>query len=129
MTTAPPSNGAELIAQVRSLIADTDPTRQILDDDAVEAYLTVEGWDALLAAAAALEAIAVSEVLVGKKIRTQDLQTDGPAVSAELRALAARYRARAAEIDAAADEWDGFDIVGGRPGRRPEHTHHEVWGL
>ena len=79
--------------------------------------------------AAALRTIAASEVLVSKKIRTQDLQTDGPAVSAELRALAARYRARAAEIDAAADEWDGFDIVGGRPGPRPEHTHHEVWGL
>ena len=39
--------------------------------------------------AAALRTIAASEVLVSKKIRTQDLQTDGPAVAAELRALPA----------------------------------------
>ena len=128
MTTAPPSNGAELIAQVRALIADTDPTRQILDDDAVEAYLTVEGWDALLAAAAALEAIAVSEVLVGKKIRTQDLQTDGAKVADALRKHADRLRAQADRADE--DSWGGFDVIPTIPGRhRPELTEHTVWGL
>ena len=52
----------------------------------------------------------MSEVLVGKKIRTQDLQTDGPAVSAELRALAARYRAEADGADPEAGTFDGFDL-------------------
>ena len=92
-------------------------------------------WDAApgpwSAAADALEVIAVSEVLVSKKIRTQDLSTDGPAVSAELRALAKTYRARAvAEGETEGESPDIFDIVDTVSGsRRPELTDREVWGL
>lgn len=116
-----------LIRQVRVLIADvgSDP---LLDDLTIDAYLElnlVAGVpNVRLAAADALEAIAVSEVLVSKKIRTNDLATDGPAVSAELRALARALRDRH-NADMAADaELDGFDVVDTMPGcgAHPELT-------
>lgn len=98
----------------------------LLNDDDYDVLLQAHDGNARLAAADALDAIAASEVLVSKKIRTQDLSTDGPAVAAELRALAQRQRDLAA---AAAD--DGiFDVVDTLAGcRRPELTEHEVWGL
>lgn len=117
---------ADDIAYVRDLIADVDPKRQILDEPLIKRLLVREP-EPRLAAARALEIIAASEVLVGKKIRTQDLQTDGPAVAAELRSQAAALRAEVATED---DGWDGFDVVPTVVGsRRPEHTGHDVWGL
>lgn len=118
----------EDIATVRALIADED-TPPLLSDERVTALLTVAGGSLLLGAALALEAIAVSEVLVAKKIRAQDLSTDGPAVSAELRALAASYRGQAKAQADAEDTWDGFDIVDTLPrcGRdHPELTPRPV---
>ena len=112
-----------VIAQVRALIADLgDPP--LLSDDQLAALLALNADAPLMAAAQALEVIAVSEVLVSKKIRTQDLTTDGPAVSAELRALAKTYRQQHADVLAASDAFDGFDLVGGVGGTcdRPELT-------
>ena len=111
------------------------PTDSIVTIDAyLELNLVAGVPNVRLAAADALEAIAVSEVLVSKKIRTNDLTTDGPAVSAELRALAKQLRDRAErEIDAA-DAYDGFDLVGTLPScacGRPELTPcpHIVTGM
>lgn len=119
-----------LIASVRLLIADPTGPKQLLSDEEITTALDRTGGSDLRAAARCLEAIAVSEVLVGKKIRTQDLSTDGPAVSAELRALAARYRAEADDADPEAGAFDGFDLAPVvRAGRRPELTEPEVWGL
>lgn len=119
-----------LIASVRLLIADPTGPKQLLSDEEITTALDRTGGSDLRAAARCLEAIAVSEVLVGKKIRTQDLSTDGPAVSAELRALAARYRAEADDADPEAGRFDGFDLAPvTRAGRRPEHTNPQVWGL
>lgn len=98
------------IETVRLLIADTDPNALILTDDQITALLGLHAdaeQAALLAAADALDAIATSEALLSKKIRTQDLSTDGPAVAAELRKHAAQLRDRAAGADA----FDGFDLV------------------
>lgn len=100
----------EDITTVRALIADEE-TPPLLSDPRIEAFLSIAGGSLLLGAALALEAIAVSEVLVSKKIRTQDLTTDGPAVSAELRALAKSYRDQAKAAADAEDTWDGFDLV------------------
>lgn len=121
----------EQVTLVRQLIADTS-TPPLLTDEQLGAFLTLNTNSARLAAADALEAIAASEVLVAKKIKTQDLTTDGPAVSAELRQLAAAHRKRARELgeDPAAIVEEFFDIVPTTGGaRRPEHTNHEVWGL
>lgn len=118
----------EDITTVRALIADEE-TPPLLSDPRIEAFLSIAGGSLLLGAALALEAIAVSEVLVSKKIRAQDLSTDGPAVSAELRALAASYRGQAKAAADAEDTWDGFDIVDTLPhcGRdHPELTPRPV---
>lgn len=116
----------DLITQVRLIIGDPAGATELLDDAAIAGLLELNTDSVRLAAADALEAIAASEVLVSKKIRTQTLSTDGPAVSAELRALADRQRQLAGDIDG-----EGlFDIVDTLPGcRRPELTEYEVWGL
>lgn len=118
----------EDIATVRLIISDPDGDTALLDNASVDAFLELNAGNVRLAAADALEAIAASEVLVAKKIRTQTLTTDGPAVSAELRALAAQQRALAqAAVDA--DDEGLFEIVDTLPGcTRPEATN-EVWGL
>lgn len=95
------------IKTIRTLIADVT-TPYLLDDETLLTYLQLYSSqeeasrvDVFRAAADALEAIAVSETLVGKKIRTQDLSTDGPAVSDSLRKTAAVFRKRADDEDAA----------------------------
>lgn len=114
----------ELVTIVRRLIADLDPDEQLFTDDELGGFLDLNANNARLAAAEALETIAVSELLVSKRIRTQDLSTDGVAVSAELRALAERLRAAAASAEA-----EGFAEVVVPHRRRPEATEYEVWGL
>lgn len=117
------------LEQVRVLIADTDQAGQLLTDDQLRTYLVLNGDNPRRAAADALEAIAVSELLVSKKIRTQDLTTDAPALSAELRAVAKQLRAQADAADDA-DGWFGFDVAyPSGDGRRPELAAEQVWGL
>jgi hypothetical protein len=63
------------------------------------------------AAVDALLAIATNESLISKKIRTEDLSTDGPAVAAELRRTAETYRLKQKELDEAEDSLEAFEIV------------------
>lgn len=106
---------------VRLLIADLggDP---LLTDQQL-ALLTLRAGGPLVGAADALDVIATSEVLLSKKITTQDLTTDGPAVAAELRKQAAALRARAAKEKADAEEgawgFQPFRMDDG-PARAPE---------
>lgn len=113
------------IDTIRLIIADTgEGEDQLLSDAQLQSFLDLSGGSVRLAAASALEAIAVSEVLVSKKIRTQDLSTDGPAVVSALLELAKTQRTLEDE------DWEGFDIVPTvDPVRRPEHTRPVVWGL
>ena len=118
--------------QVRLLIADVsaDVATQILTDAQIDALLTLEGDNVKRAAAAALDAIATSEVLVSKVIRTQDLTTDGAKVADALRRQAQALRDQASAVDDMDD--DGiFDVVDTlSPGQtRPERTPYVVWGL
>ena len=120
------------IDAVRLLIADPSGTDPLLTDQQIDTLVDLAGGSVHLAAAQALEAIAVSEVLVSKKIRTQSLSTDGPAVSAELRALANRLRATAQAAADLADTFDGFDLVdtlGGPDGCAPELTPRFFTGM
>lgn len=93
--------------QMRLLIADT-ASPSLFTDEELQTYLDL--WagdeaprrvDIFRASADVLEAIAISEVLIAKKIRTQDLSTDGPAVAEALRKLALGMRQRADDEDAA----------------------------
>lgn len=97
------------VGQVRLHTADLDAT-PIVSDEIINGYLSMHGGDVLLAAADVLDAVATTELLLAKKIRTQDLSTDGPAVAAELRKKATELRERSAEATSA---W--FDPVGFAP--------------
>jgi hypothetical protein len=102
----------EPVGQVRLLITDSseEPAEQLFNDEQLKAFLSLCGESIHRAAAKALLVMAASEVMVSKKIRTQDLSTDGPAVSAELRALAAVLNQTADAEDAAA-AGSYFEIV------------------
>ena len=119
---------------LRTIITDLgEGDEQLFSDYQLEAFLTLNNGAVRLAAADALDTIATSEVLVSKKIRTQDLQTDGPAVAAELRAQARNQRDLARRDLDDANLFDGFDVIDTvAPARRPEHTNREyvdAWGL
>jgi hypothetical protein len=94
---------------MRLLAADTYAPGYLLTDGQYGELFDLEGGNVKLGAAAALETIATSEVLVAKKITTQDLSVDGPAVAEALRKSAALLRSQVAGVDeAAAAEADGF---------------------
>ena len=109
------------LGQLRALLSQTkqyvDPANPsagpdyLLSDDQLSAYLTINNDGLYGAAADALLAIATNEVLISKKIRTEDLQTDGPAVAGELRRTADEFRKRQKEEDEALDLLDSFSIV------------------
>ena len=96
------SNYYALVDDVRLLTADLDPDSPVLTDDQYVKLLRLYTGDTRRSAARALRVMAASEVLISKVIKTQDLSTDGRAVSAELRALADQLDAEAAEAEAAA---------------------------
>jgi len=80
---------------VRQLISDVDAAHPIFDDAEIAVFLRVEGNNELRAAALALTTIAGNQAMVLKVIQEQGLQTDGAKLSAELRALADKFLARA----------------------------------
>jgi hypothetical protein len=92
------------LGKVRLLILDTAtaPADRLFTDAQLDAFLDMNGRNVKRTAAHALITVATSEALLSKKIRTQDLATDGPAVSAELRALAAVLNGQADTEDQAA---------------------------
>lgn len=77
--------------KVRLLIADTNATYPQFTDEEISAFLEMEG-SFRRAAAMALEVIAVNEALIQKRIVALHLETDGPALAAELRNLAKSLR-------------------------------------
>lgn len=95
------------IGRVRLLATDLDEVEPLFDDAQITAFLTMEDAVVKRAAALALETIARSEALVSKKIRTQDLATDGPAVAKELRESAQGLRD---QVDTTDDAF-GLEIV------------------
>ncbi len=102
------------VGKVRLITTDVDAAYPLHTDAEILAFLALEGGNLKRAAAAQLEAIATSEALISKKISTQDLSTDGPAVSADLRTRAKALREQADNEDpAGADVTDsfGFDFV------------------
>ena len=112
------------VNQVRLWAADLgSEDAQLLTDQQYQSLIDANGGSLRRAAADALDIMALSEVLVSKKIRTQTLSTDGPAVSAELRALADRHRAAADLVEA-----EFFEIVPTlAAGCAPEHADRWVW--
>jgi len=85
--------------KVRLLCTDTDVAggadAQFFQDSEIEYFLTLMSSNCLRAAAMALLTIAAQEVLLMKRIRLLDLQTDGPAEAEALRQLALTYQEKA----------------------------------
>ena len=93
-------------AQMRVLIPDNE---QIFDGDylfsdpELETYLEVANGNVLRASAYAINAIATSEAMISKVIKTQDLSTNGAAVADALRLTAKQLLDRADAEDKMAD--------------------------
>ena len=85
----------DTITRIRLHIA--DPSGDLLTDAEINAIYNANQGDTARSIADLLRVIAASELLISKKIRTQDLSTDGPAVAAELRAQAREWDRRAAD--------------------------------
>ena len=86
--------------KVRLLCTDTDvatPAAQIFQDDEIDTFLALMGNSILRSAALALETIASQEVLLMKRIRLLDLQTDGPAEAMALLEAAKLLKEQAAQ--------------------------------
>lgn len=116
---------AEPVGLIRLLVTDTDEAYPLFTDAQLAAFLTAEGDVVKRAAALALETIATSETLVGKKITTQDLSTDGPAVATALMKRAEALRKQADAEAGPVDDPDGygfdfvdFPVAGTHPGVR-----------
>jgi hypothetical protein len=69
-----------------------DQSTHVLSDTALTTWLEHFDHNTDLVTHRALITIAMSEALIAKKIQSQHLSTDGPALSAELRALAETYK-------------------------------------
>lgn len=95
------------VGQVRLLTADLDEASFLVSDQVIEGYLALSRGP-YRAAASVLDAMATSEVLLAKVIKTQDVSTDGAKVAAELRAQAAALRQRADDEEAALVVEDDF---------------------
>jgi chromosomal replication initiation ATPase DnaA len=108
--------------QVRLLISDTDPS-PLFSTTEIADFLAINADSVRRAAAQALDTIASNEALVSKKITTQDLQTDGPAVAASLRQAATELR-RQADAGEGDDGTDGFEIVEYKP-----YPYHVGWRI
>jgi hypothetical protein len=107
--------------QVRLLINDTDPANRFFSTGELTDFLALNGLSVRRAAAQALDVWAANEAMVSKKITTQDLQTDGPAVAASLRQSATELR-RQADAGEGDDGTDGFEIVEYKP-----YPYHVGW--
>jgi len=108
---------ASALEQLRLLTRLSDDE---LPDSEAEALLELTGHNVKLAAADALEAVAMTLT----SVQSDDISIDGSKRASVLMARAARLREQAA----AADEDDGFffDVVGGVPAR-PELTERGCW--
>ncbi|WBL18514.1 hypothetical protein [Citricoccus sp. NR2] len=102
-----------------------DESTHLIDDDTLKIWLDERDGSSNWATHKALLTIAMSEALLSKKITTQDLSTDGPAVAASLMKLADYYKAQA---DTEAGETYFAAYVADEVGRRREAEERRVYG-
>lgn len=103
----------------------TDQATHLIDDDTLKIWLDERDGSPNWATHKALLTIAMSEALLSKKITTQDLSTDGPAVAASLMKLADYYKAQA---DTEAGETYFAAYVPDAEERRREAEERRVYG-
>ena len=112
---------------LRLHLADPTGDTELLSREDLTALYAAAGGSVERTVASALRTIAASEVLVSKKIQSQDLSTDGPAVSAELRALAREWDAKADVLESAAADTGFIGYVTTGQGVRYEGEERRTW--
>lgn len=108
----------ETIQMVRDLIPDIEEVdwedngspSTLFTDAQITTYLFVNDENIKRAAAQACRALAVSEALISKVIKTEDLQTDGAKVANAL-LLAARDLEQSADRDDEREDGSAFDVI------------------
>lgn len=101
-----------VIGRIRLRISDRDPLNPVFDDDSLNVFYTDEGSNVLRASAAALEAIAINEILVLKVVKNLSLSTDGAKVGDAILKTAQRYRDLAEEQEnQLGGSWDIGEMV------------------
>jgi hypothetical protein len=115
-----PPDYATVIGQIRLLIPDTEQLENLADPSAsaayvfsdaqIQAFATLYANNVKRAAAQAKLVLATSEALISKVIKTDDLQTDGAKLGAELRAQAKQLQ-QEADKDEADDSYEAFEVV------------------
>ena len=83
--------------KVRLLCTDRDSNNQAFQDDEIQAFLDLNGQSIILAAAQALDQLASNEAFIQGKIKLENLETDGTALAAALRAQADKLQKQYAE--------------------------------
>lgn len=109
-----------VIGQIRLLIPDVEQLEDLsnssanaeylFNDSQIQAFATLYNNNVKRAAAQAKLVLATSEALISKVIRTDDLQTDGAKLGAELRAQAVELN-KQADQDDFSDSYDAFEII------------------
>lgn len=115
-----PPNYSTAVGQVRLLIPDTEQLEDpkdltadpeyIFNDAQIQAFIALYNNNVKRAAAAAKLALATSEALISKVIKTYDFATDGAKLGAELRAQAKQLQDEAREDDMY-DSFETFIVV------------------
>lgn len=115
-----PPDYATVVGQIRLLIPDTEQLGDLADssvsaayvfsDAQIQAFATLYSNNVKRAAAQAKLVLATSEALISKVIKTDDLQTDGAKLGAELRAQAKQLQDEA-DRDDTTDSYEAFDVV------------------
>lgn len=115
-----PPDYSTVIGQIRLLVPDVEQLTNLANPDTaaafifsdaqIQAFATMYSNNVKRAAAQAKLVLATSEALINKVIRTDDLQTDGAKLGAELRAQAIELN-RQADQDDFADAYDAFEII------------------
>jgi len=84
------------VGKVRFRISDTEESRPVLDDEDIEACLSMAGGSVRLAAAMALETIAINEIFCLKVVNLMGaVVTDAASAAKQLIALAKNLREEA----------------------------------
>lgn len=116
-----PVDYATPLGQLRALVSQTerykdpaDPAAAadyLMSDGQLQSFLALNSNKLYGAAADTLLSLAANEALVSKKIRTEDLSTDGSVIANSLRQIAAEYRGRQKEEDLEDAALEAFEIV------------------
>jgi hypothetical protein len=133
MTDISPPDYTTAVGKVRALIPDVEQVDW--ENDGISSYLftdlhlkglldintyvagVYQRWDVKRAAADALGALAVSEALIAKVVKTEDLQTDGAKLANALFARVQQLRQQADSDEEDNDSLTAFSIVEFHPQR------------